>query len=109
MTNEQQNYAMREAPNYTDIDAYVSDIALSEPFVTEDGTIPEDLITDLRRLWYICNAPFSELLDGRKMTDVAERFCIPYRTLQDWCRGERECTNYLRLFIANALGYQPKT
>lgn len=108
MTNEQRNYAMREAPDFTDIDEFVSEILLSEPFETEDGAIQTELVDDLRRLWDICNAPFAELLGGRKMTEVSEQLCIPYRTLQDWCRGERECTNYLRLFIANALGYQPK-
>lgn len=40
-------------------------------------------------------------LSQRKM---AERFCIPYRTMEDWCRGVRACPVYTRLMMQECLG-----
>lgn len=40
---------------------------------------------------------FQELLtkSGLKLTDLAARFGIPYRTLQNWKAGVRPCPQYI--------------
>ena len=37
-------------------------------------------------------------------SQLAVRFCIPKRTLEDWCRGISKCPDYIRLMIAECLG-----
>lgn len=32
---------------------------------------------------------------GMKRTEFAAYFCIPYRTMQNWELGDRECPEYL--------------
>ena len=40
---------------------------------------------------------FKELrnLSGMNLTQFSEYFGIPYRTIQNWERGERQCPSYL--------------
>lgn len=40
--------------------------------------------------------------------ELAERFGIPRRTIEDWCRGIRQCPPYVRLMMQECLGlYHP--
>ena len=49
---------------------------------------------------------FQELLtkSGLKLTDLAARFGIPYRTLQNWKAGVRPCPQYIVDMLAEILG-----
>lgn len=41
--------------------------------------------------------------------ELAERFGIPRRTVEDWCRGVRQCPPYVRLMMQECLGlYTPE-
>lgn len=61
----------------------------------------------LRRLWHVANDSFRDLLTDLDMTQTAlsVRFCIPFRTVQGWALNERTCPPYLRLMMAEAVGY----
>lgn len=37
-------------------------------------------------------------------SDLARRFCIPRRTVEDWCRGVSKCPDYTRLMMLELLG-----
>ena len=37
-------------------------------------------------------------------SQLAVRFCIPKRTLEDWCRGISKCPDYIRWMMAECLG-----
>lgn len=45
---------------------------------------------------------------GLNQRELAERFGIPRRTVEDWCRGVRQCPSYVRLMMQECLGlYHP--
>lgn len=110
MTNKQIYTAYSEVYNYKDVDAYVSDLTLSTVFLDPDNPDQEpdpELMRQLNRLWHIANVPFSTLLTFLNLSqkECSERFCIPYRTVQDWHSGKREIKPYIRLMMAEACGF----
>ncbi len=36
---------------------------------------------------------------GKKKADIGYVFCIPIRTLEDWCSGKNKCPSYVRLML----------
>lgn len=107
MTDKQFMTCVAEAANYTDRDAYVSDLSLSSMWGdSEDDAIPADRIDALGDIWDACHRSIKAIaadanMSGRKL---AERFCIPYRTVEDWSAGKRECPIYTRLMMQECLG-----
>lgn len=93
-----------EALVANDRDVYVAEWSISSVF-PEDA----DLLANAEqvgRIWDVAHMSVQQIVDasGCKRTVFAERFCIPYRTLTNWCRGERECPDYTRLMMAELLG-----
>lgn len=41
---------------------------------------------------------------GLSQAGFATKFCIPKRTIENWCMGIRKCPDYTRLMIARSLG-----
>jgi hypothetical protein len=109
MTIEQRNIAITEVANYNDQDAFISDMALSSAFISSDPGVGPDvnLIEALRHIWIIVKAPFRVFLQelGLGQTACARRFCIPMRTVQGWALEQRQCPVYIRIMIAEILGY----
>ena len=106
MTDKQRMYCLSEAASYTDRDAYISDLALSSIWRdAEDADIPASRIDDLGRLWDAAHRSVREIaaLSGLSQRKLAERFCIPYRTVEDWCRGIRTPPDYVRLMMQQLL------
>ena len=109
MTKTQYDLAAREAANYTDPDAFVSDLLTSSAFPPEDETAPLllDEADTLRRIWIAAEAPFRAFLAamGLTQTGCSQRFLIPLRTVQNWAGGINDCPRYLRLMMAQLTGY----
>lgn len=98
---------LSEAVNYSDPDAFVSDLALSS--VWEDGEtaeIPEQRVEWLRQIWAAAHRSVKDICKDVGMTQnaVAEHFGIPWRTFSNWCTGARECPMYTKLMIQELLG-----
>lgn len=107
MTIDQYRTAVAEAANYTDRDAYISDLALSAIWGDpEDADIPADRLDQLGQIWDACHRSVKEIAAaaGLSQRKLAERFCIPYRTVGDWCTGQRACNLYIRLMMQECLG-----
>lgn len=109
MTDTQRTLAIKEATNYTDPDAFISDILLSAAFLSqEDAEAQPDLTKadDLRRVWTVVAAPFRDFLalTGYTQKQLSRRFHIPFSTVNKWAREERHCPTYIRLMIAEICG-----
>ena len=107
MTDKQRMFCLSEVSNYTDRDAYVSDLALDIIWGDkDDDDIPEERIESLRVLWSADNRDVRAICtaSGLSQLGLAERFCIPYRTVEDWCRGVRTPPDYVRLMMQELLG-----
>lgn len=107
MTINQYRTAVAEAANYTDRDAYVSDLALSTIWGDpEDAEIPAARVEQLGQIWDAYHRSIKEIAAaaGLSCRKLAERFFIPYRTVEDWSAGRRECPIYTRLMMQECLG-----
>ena len=106
MTLKQYQACIRELPEYTDPDAYVSDMALSEIWCDspEDG-IPEERINQLRSIYQASSMTVPEIAKaaGLNITQMSARFAVPYRTMQDWFSGARVCSLASRLMMLECL------
>lgn len=107
MTAKQYYFCVTEAANYKDIDAYVSDLALSTIWDgAPDAPIPPERLENLRAIYTAATRTVRAILAAAEMTQAAfsRFFCIPKRTVESWCSGERECPLYTRLLIQQCLG-----
>ena len=107
MTDKQYAACVSEARNYASRDAYVSDIALSSLWGDAiEAEIPSERLDQLENIFDACHRSMKEIADaaGLSQRKLAERFCIPYRTVEDWCAGRRECPVYVRLMMQECLG-----
>lgn len=110
LTIEQFEYCYKEALNYTDINAYISDLALSSIFITDWETmqaIPaEELINPLKKIWKVAHMKIKEIRKSTKLSqkEFCAKFLIPIRTMQDWEAEKRKCPEHEKLLLANACG-----
>lgn len=107
MTNKQFFVCVAEIDNYSDPAAYVSGLALSSMWGdAEDDAIPQERIEFLSQLWDAFHRSVKEIAAaaGMSQRSLAERFCVPYRTMEDWCTGKRACKLYDRLMMQECLG-----
>lgn len=107
MTDKQFLECYLEVENYQDRDAYVSDMALST--IWDDATdsgIPADRIQAIGDIWDAVHRSVKDIAAdaGISQRKLAERFCIPYRTVEDWCAGRRECAAYIKMMMQECLG-----
>lgn len=56
----------------------------------------------LSKIWEVANADFTDFVKktGLNQTTLAKRSCIPLRTVQHWCGGDRDCPVYVRFLLA---------
>jgi DNA-binding transcriptional regulator YiaG len=96
-----------EALDATDRDAYVSDWALSSIWEDDpESEIPQERVDYLRQIWDGAHMSVKEICKtvGLTQAGLAQRFCIPKRTVEDWCRGVSKCPDYTRLMMMELLG-----
>lgn len=106
MTDKQFYTCYHEVANYTDRDAYISDIALSTIWADGPGDdIPAERIEKLGAIWDAAHRSVREIAAaaGLSQRKLAERFCIPYRTVENWCGGVNNCPDYTRLMMQECL------
>ena len=107
MNDKQFYFAVSEASAYASRDAYISDISLSSMWGDDESSeIPPERIEALGSIWDACNRSVRDIVAaaGLSQRKLAERFCIPYRTVEDWSAGKRECALYMRLMMQECLG-----
>lgn len=107
MTDKQYSICLSEIQNYTDRDAYISDLALSSIWGDEPGAnIPSDRIEVLGQIYDAAHRSVKDIAAAAGMSSrkLAERFCIPYRTMENWCGGKSICADYTRMMMQECLG-----
>ena len=100
-------FCLSEVKYYQDRDAYVSDLALSSIWGDDEGAeIPAERLVWLGDLYDAAHRSIKEIAtaSGLSQRKLAERFAIPYRTMESWCMGERTCPIYVKMMIQELLG-----
>ena len=113
MTHEQFYEAVSEIVNYTDRDAFTSDVALSITSL-EDAGKEIDLVSIADQIGMIWDAWHMSVKELRAVTGLSQaafgrRFLIPRRTVENWesAKVPNECPLYIRMLIADVLGLLP--
>ena len=107
MTDKQFYFCFTEIDNYQDRGAYVSDMALSSIWEdTPSDEIPAGRVEAIAKIWDAYHKSVKDIaaeagLSQRKLSD---RFCIPLRTVEDWCAGKRTPPDYVRMMMQELLG-----
>lgn len=106
MTDRQFLECYQGSKNYTDADAFVSDMALAAIWDDPEGDIPQARIDELRRVWDALHRSVRDiwLASGLSQRKLAEKFCIPYVTMEQWCGGRREPPDHERIMMQRLLG-----
>mgnify|MGYP002680923443 CR=1 FL=1 len=93
-----------ETGEYTDRDAYISDMALSSVWGDAEE-IPAERLALLGGIWDGKHCTIPELIEKYRMTQTgfAQYFDVPLRTVQHWCGGDRACPPYVIAMIAEIL------
>lgn len=98
---------LSEATNYTDRDAYISDLALSSVWGDVEGAeVPQDRLDWLGQLWDATHRSVRDIAKAACLSQrkLAERFGISYKTMEAWCGGTRTSPLYVRLMMQECLG-----
>lgn len=107
MTDKQFMLCVSEVDNYSDRDTYVSDLSLSSIWDdAEDAPIPDSRIDALGQIWDACHRSVKQIASaaGLSQRKLAERFCIPYRTVENWGSGVNVPSAYVLLMMQECLG-----
>ena len=106
-TDKKIMLAVQETAAYADRDAYVSDMALSSIWeYGDEGEVPAERVQLLGEIWDAVHRSVPDIAAaaGMSMRKLAERFCIPYRTVENWSAGSRSCPLYVSIMMQEILG-----
>lgn len=92
-----------------DLDTYIAEWGTSVIFYPDPdapGPDPQEVVDILTQVWAAAHVTIQDLVAaaGGKLTRLSARFGIPYRTLQGWVAGERQCQPYVLRMMAELLG-----
>lgn len=96
-----------EASEYADRDAFVSDLALSTEWGDhDDDDIPAERIAWLGQIYDATHRDLRSVLSvtGLNQKELANRYDIPLRSIENWCRGVSSPPPYLLMLIQESLG-----
>ena len=86
MTQNQFNFCVQNAMDFTDPGAYVSELALSDIWGdAPDAPIPQDRLNDLRQIYDAVTRSVRDIVDaaGLGQAAFARKHCIPVRTVNN--------------------------
>lgn len=94
--------AEKEIKIYKFIDSFTS--PLSDTYIDFRKKCKLDelqTIKMLENIYKVAHLSVREIIDasGKKKAEIGYVFCIPIRTLEDWCSGKNKCPSYVRLML----------
>lgn len=107
MTIKQYNFAVKEAANYPNRDAYISDLVQSSVWGdAQDVVAPPSRIDNLGEIYDACHRDFKQIAAaaGLSCRKLAMIYCVPARTAEAWAMGTRGMSLYLSLCLQRCLG-----
>lgn len=102
---EQFEIAASEAPNYTDVDAFVSDLYISL-FPEMGEELDMEAVEHLRSLHYVMTAPIKDIAarGGIRMKQLSKMLIIPFGTMVNRANGVTTCPPSVRVYMGVMLG-----
>lgn len=108
--NVMENAGLMTDKAFRDLWQAAIDTPDEDAFVSTANCPDKDLFTvqnQLRRLWHVAHDSFRDFLADLHLTQkqCSERFCIPFSSVRKWACEIHPCQPYIRLMMAEALGY----
>lgn len=106
MNANQRYYCLNEAENYTDRDAYISDLSLSDIWEDQPGAdISEDRLREIGDLYDLYHISIKEIRKstGLSQAAFATKFFIPKRTIENWEASASTPPVYVKILLAEAV------
>lgn len=87
-----------------DRDAFISNRSLSSIFVDSDNG--KNMADEIGKIWDVAHMTVRDLCNRADIgqSELSKKFCIPLRTVQNWCGGQNQCPPYIVLMMARLLG-----
>lgn len=106
MTDKIFNRLWKDAIEQPDKALYVSEYGYPDWF-DEISDNPDEIVGTLENIHDAAHMNVKDMVkkSGMSQAKFAEHFCIPKRTVESWCMGDRSCPDYVRLMMARQLGY----
>ncbi len=94
-----------DAIEQPDVDMYIGEYGYPNWF-DDISTDADEVVKILKNIHHVAHISIRTLISesGLNQSSFARRFCIPLRTVQDWCGERRECPPYIKLMAAEILG-----
>lgn len=95
-----------DALDQPDKELYIAEYGYPDWF-DEISQDPDAVIDTLGNIHDTAHMSVKDMVkkSGMSQAKFSEKFCIPKRTVESWCMGERSCPDYVRLMLARLLGY----
>ena len=92
---------------FNDLIWYDNNVDKYYEFAEADEPVPQERIDLLGEIYDATHRSVKEIAKKANLSQrkLAERFHIPYRTMEDWCRGINGCPLYTRLMMQECLGF----
>lgn len=105
MTDKLFNKLWLDALVQSDKELFLSEYGYPDWF-DEISQEPDEIMNILENIHDVAHMSFNDILkqSGLSQAKFSEKFCIPKRTIENWCSGTK-CPDYTRLMIARLLGY----
>lgn len=85
---------------------YIAECGYPEWF--DDISTDHDVVIDiLGNIHDVAHMSIRDMVkkSGMSQAKFADHFCIPKRTVESWCMGDRTCPDYVRLMMARLFEY----
>lgn len=92
---------------YDYIDIFVSPLSAGRIDFRRKYKMNElQIINMLENIYNAAHLTVKEIinLSGKRKADIGYIFCIPIRTIEDWCSGKNKCPAYIRLMMIRKFG-----
>lgn len=102
------NKLWKDAISQPSKELYLSEYGYPDWF-DEISQDPSEVMDTLGRIHDVAHMSMRDIINTAKLsqTSFADKFCIPLRTVQNWCTeaaGQRKCPDYIRLAVCRQLG-----
>lgn len=102
------NKLWKDALSQPSKELYLSEYGYPDWFdgISQD---PSEVMDILGEIHDVAHMSMRDIIksSGLSQTSFSDKFCIPLRTVQNWCTeaaGQRKCPDYIRLAVCRQLG-----
>ena len=105
MTDKLFNKLWKDALEQPSKEMYIGEYGYPDWF-DEISQDPKEISETLCNIHDVAHITLKDIIKRASLTQAAfaTKFCVPIRTVEDWCSGKNKCRDYDRLMFCKLLG-----